>query len=129
MGKWAHDDVLDALLNEIADNVTRLFVCSSQPTTYQEASADFMLAEKTLTPGNGNGVFTNADGDSSGRKSTVAAQAIAAASASGTATHIALADSANSKLLYVTTTGSNYSVTSGQPVNVNAFKITVPDPT
>lgn len=128
MGKWAHDDVMDALLNEIVDNATRLFVCSSQPATYAEASSDFMLAEQIVTPGDGNGDFDLADGDSSGRKATVAAQAITAAAAGGTATHVALADQANSKLLYVTETGSSYAVTSGQPVNVDEFDITVPDP-
>lgn len=128
MAKWAHDDVMDALLEAIAA-ADRLFVCNDQPATYAEASADMMLAEQTLTPGDGNGDFTLDDGDSSGRKATVAAQVIASADATGTANHVALADSANSKLLYVTTTPSSYSVTSGQPVNVDEFDITVPDPT
>lgn len=33
MGKFTHDDVLDAALNEIKTNATRICVCSAQPTT------------------------------------------------------------------------------------------------
>lgn len=128
MGKWAHDDVLNASLNAIADNATRMFVCSGQPTTYQEASSDLMLAQQVLTPGDGNGDFTLGDGNSTGRKLTVAAQTIASASNSGTANHVAFADSVNSKLLAVTECSSSYAVTSGQPVNVQEIVIDNPDP-
>ena len=33
MGKFTNDDVLDASINEIKNNATRICVCSAQPTT------------------------------------------------------------------------------------------------
>lgn len=127
MGKWINDDALDAGLKAVIDNCNKLFLCSAQPTTYAEASSDFALAEQDLTTGDGNGDYTIADGDSSGRKATVAAQQIASADADGTATHVALCDSANSKLWYVAITGTSFPVVSGQPVNVDAFAVNFAD--
>lgn len=127
MGKFANDDVLDALLAEIAtgDEIT---VCSAEPTTYTEAHTTYKLADGSLTPGNGNGDFTIGDGDASGRKLTVAQQGPLAIDASDTATHIAITDTANSKLLAVTTC-TGQSLTSGGTVTVPAFDIEVADPT
>jgi hypothetical protein len=127
MGKWFHNDVLDASLKEIIDNCTRVFMCSGQPTTYQEASVDLMLAAIVVTPGAGNGDFTIGDGDSSGRKATLLEQSVAASN-TGTANHVAFGDSANSKLLAVTELNSSYALTSGQTVALEAVDITNPDP-
>lgn len=68
-----------------------------------------------------------ANGDTNGRKLTVAQQATITVDSSGTAQHIALADSANSKLLYVTTCTSQ-ALTSGNTVTVPAWDIEIADP-
>lgn len=127
MGKFFHDDVLDATLNEVADNGDKMFVCTAQPTTYTEASVTYVLATITLTVGDGNGDYTVADDGTSGRKLTVAAQSAASVTANGTATHVAIGDSGNSKVLAVTTTTSQ-SLTSGGTVDVPTFDLTVNDP-
>lgn len=127
MAFWASDYVLQGGLERIAE-ADRLFVCSGQPTSYQEASSDLMLAQKAVVPGDGNGSFTIEDGDSTGRKVTVSAQSISAASASGTGDHVALADSANARVLWVAPLASSVAIVSGNPVNVPAFKVTAPDP-
>lgn len=129
MAKWAHTDVLDAKLKYIADNGTRLFVCSAQPTTYAEASSTYMLAQKVMTVGDGNGHYTVGAGAVNGRRVTVAAQAGVTVSNSGTANHVAIADSVNSKLLVVTTLPQAFAVVQGGQVNVPAFDLTSPDPT
>jgi len=127
MAKSAHDDVLDALLNYIADNCKRITVCSTQPTTYTEGNATYALADVTTTEGVGGGDFTLANGDTNGRKLTVASQADIDIDSSGTAQHIALLDVDNSKLLYVTTCTSQ-ALTDTGTVTIPAFDIEIADP-
>ena len=128
MGKSVNNDVLDAMLDYIADNGDILTVCSTEPTTYTEATATYKLADVTLTKGDGNGDYTIGEGDTSGRKLTVAEQANFDVATSGTAQHVAICDSVNSKLLYVTTCTSQ-ALTAGNQVTVPAWDIEVADPT
>lgn len=123
MAKSVHDDVLDGALNILKNNATRLTVCSTQPTTYTEGNSTYALADVTIDTGD----FTNANGDTSGRKTTVGAQSSVPVDTTGTALHIALLDVANTKLLYVTTCTSQ-ALTSGNTVNVPAFDIEIADP-
>ena len=123
MGKSVHDDVLDAAHDEIINNCTRMVACSSEPTTFAEANATYKLADVTLDSGD----FTKADGDTSGRKVTVAAQSGVTVDNSGTFGHVALLDVANSKLLYVTT-GTSQALTAGNTVDFPAWDIEIRDP-
>lgn len=127
MAAFADDYTLEGNLERIAEG-TRLFLCNDLPTTYAEASADMMLAQATLTPGDGNGDFAIADGASSGRKVTLEGRQIASASASGSATHYAICDNANSRVLWAKELSSQISVTSGNPVDIEDIVITTPDP-
>lgn len=124
MGKSVHDDVLDGALNILKNNVTRQTVCSAQPTTYAEGNSTYALADVTLSSSD----FTNANGDSSGRKTTVGAKTGVTVDVSGTVTHAALLDVANSKLSYVTTTVSQ-AVGAGGTVDIGSWKIEISDPT
>lgn len=124
MGKAAPNSTLDALLAEIATAVT-LTVCSAEPANFAGISS-VALAEATLTAGDGNGDYTIADGDTDGRKVTVAQQADLPIDASGDATHIALDDGTD--LIYVTTC-TLQSLTSGGTVTVPAWDVEVADPT
>ena len=126
MAKIVHDDVLDGALNIIKNNCTKMTACSSQPTTYTEGNATYALADVTLASGD----FANANGDTSGRKTTVAAKSSVMIDTSGTATHVALLDVANSKLLYVTTCTSQALTANGSnTVNFPAWDIEIADPT
>ena len=120
MAKRVHNDVLDAMLNKIGTSTT-LTVCSAEPTTRTEAVTTYKLADQTIDSGD----FTVADGDTSGRKVTVAEQADVPIDSTGTATHIALCDATN--VLYVTTCTSQ-ALTSGGTVTVPAWDIEVADP-
>lgn len=124
MGKKADNSVFDAMLDKIA-TATRLVVTSAEPANFAGIAA-VALADVTLTAGNGNGDYTIADGDTSGRKITVGAQSSFPVDASGTATHVCLDD--GSTLLYVTTCTSQ-ALTSGNTVSTPAFDIEVADPT
>lgn len=124
MAKWANDNFMDAALDYAATG-NIMTVCTAQPTNRTEAVTTYALADIALTPGDGNGDFTIANGDTSGRKLTVAQQADVPIDASGTATHVAICDGTN--LLYVTTCTSQ-SLTSGNTVTFPAWDIEVADP-
>lgn len=125
MAKAAHDDVMDGALNVIKNNVTRMTACSAQPLTFAEGDATYALADVTMASTD----FTIANGDTSGRKATVAAKSSVVIDATGTATHIALLDVTNSKLLYVTTcTSLALTAGGGNTVNFPAWDIEIADP-
>lgn len=123
MAKSIHDDVLDAALEYLEENGDEINVCSAQPTTYAEAHTTYMLAQHTLTTADS----VVANGDSSGRKITWSQQADITITNSGTATHVAVVDTGNSKLLLVTTCTSQ-ALTSGNTVTIPTFDDEIADP-
>lgn len=124
MAKFTDDSVLDAALAKVA-TATRMVVTSAQPANFAGIAA-VALADVVLTAGVGNGDYTTAAGDTSGRKLTVAAQSSVPVDASGTATHVCLDD--GTTLLHVTTVTSQ-ALTSGNTVNVGAFDVEFADVT
>jgi len=120
MSKFAAQSVLDALLDKVATG-TRVDVCSSQPTTYAQATSTYSLANATLSSGD----FTKAAGSPSGRQVTIASKTGVSIGTSGTVTHLAVTDGTN--LLYVTTVTSQV-LTSGNTLTIPAWKVTVSDP-
>lgn len=124
MGKVANDLFMDAAFDWLSGSAVRLAVCSSEPANFAAISGA-TLAEATITSGD----FTKANGDTSGRKVTVAAQSAISVTASGTANHLVLHDNA-SQLMYVTT-ATDLALTSGggNTVSTPAWDITIPDPT
>lgn len=126
MAKTTADRVLDAALNIVKNNDTRMIACSAQPTTYAEANATYALADVTMASGD----FTVANGDVSGRKLTVAAKTGVLIDTSGTATHVALVDVTGTLLDVVTTCTSQALTANGSnTVNFPAFDIEIADPT
>lgn len=123
MGLAIADGVLDAALGQVASG-TRLTVCSAEPANFAGIAA-VLLAEVTLTAGDGNGDYVISDGDASGRKVRVAGQSAIPVDATGTATHVAIDD--GTTLLAVTTCDSA-AITSGGNVSVPAFDLEVGDP-
>lgn len=124
MAKKVDDSVFDAMLAKIATG-NIMHVCSAEPANHAGIAA-VSLADIALTAGDGNGDYTIANGDVSGRKLTVAQQASVPIDANGTATHIAISD--GTTLLAVTTCTSQV-LTSGGTVTIPAFKAEVTDPT
>lgn len=120
MAKAVDNTVLDAAFG-IVDNAIRMAVCSSEPANYA-AIAGVTLAQATMAGGD----YTIADGDTSGRKVTVAAKSGVSITASGTATHIVLHDNSSTRI-YVTTCASQ-ALTSGGTVDIGSWKIEIADP-
>jgi hypothetical protein len=124
MAKAIPDAILDKTLDEIA-TATRMVLCNAQPTTYTEANATFALADVTM----GGGDFTKANGDTSGRKVTVAAKSGVLIDTSGTGNHIALVRVSDTTLIYVTTCSSQAVTANGSnTVNFPAWDIELADP-
>lgn len=125
MAKKVDNSVLDAALNEIKNNCTRMVVCSGEPADYTAANTGGgdNLGDVTMAGTD----FTVADGDTSGRKVTVASKSSVNVDVTGTATHVALLDVANTLLLYVTTCTSQ-ALTSGNTITFPAWDIEIADP-
>jgi Flp pilus assembly protein TadG len=122
MGKTLADAVFDGASAIIAA-CTRIDVTSDTSTP---ANLTNTLANTAMTAGLGNGDYTAADGDSSGRKVTTTQKSAVSVTASGDAKHIVLSVGGVIKL---TTTCTTQTLTSGNTVTIPAFKCEFADPT
>lgn len=125
MAKFVPDATLDRFLATIADDALRVHICSTQPTTYAEATTTYNLGTVTTTAGAGNGDWTIGNGDTSGRKLTLVQQTGVSITATGTAAHIAITDATDT--LYAVTTCTSQAVTSGNTATINTFDIEIQD--
>ena len=123
MGKQAPDATIDSMFDYI-DQCNIMHVCSAEPANYAGIAA-VSLADVALTPDTD---FTKANGDTNGRKVTIAAKTGVTVDNSGTATHIAIARTNDTTLRYVTTCTSQV-LTAGNTVNIPSWDIEVADPT
>ena len=123
--KFTHDDVLDAALNVIKTNATKMTACSAYCDTYAEGNSTYALADVTIDSGDFTGPADDAGG---GRKVTIGAQSDVDIDATGTASYICLLDVSNTKLLHCGTC-TDLALVSGQKVNFPAWDITFDDPT
>lgn len=123
MGKKADNAFYDAALGWLQSGMVRMAACSAEPANYAGIAA-VRLAETTLASGD----FTIANGDTSGRKVTIAAKSGVSISASGTANHIVLHN--NSSILGYVTTCTALPLTSGagNTVNFPSWKIEIAAP-
>jgi len=128
MGMSVHNDVLDGALAVISANADRESACEGEPTTYEHATSLKGVATGKAGSIKSDPGFTGpAEGDVSGRKLTVDQNAGVAVGATVTADHVALADSVNSKLLFVTTCTEQV-LTSGNTCTFPAWDIEIADP-
>lgn len=116
----AHNAVFASGLNVLRDQVTAMYICSGGVSEVASAIAR-QLARHVLTSAD----FTLADGDTSGRKITIAAQAAISIANSGNADHIALS---NGVTMFYTTQAVSQALTAGGTVDVPAFDIEFRDP-
>ena len=123
MADFLHDDVFDNGLNVLTNNVENLYICSTLPTTFAEASSTYKLGTKA-TPTIG----APADRASGGREVTVSAITDGDVQADGTAGFYALTDDSASKLLAQGDLNATQGVTNLNAFTLTAFKIGIPDP-
>ena len=102
-------------------------LCSAEPADYTAATVTLALADAVMTPGDGND-YTIADGAPDGRSVTMAAKNGETVDANGDVTHEAVVDTANTRLLRVTTVPSQ-TLTAGNQVNMGSWAARIADPT
>lgn len=118
------DYIFDAALAVLDTQANRLDICSQEPTTYTQAITTYSLGNKV-----GITVSAPADRSPTGRKVTVSAITDGSVSANGTATHWALVDTGNSRLLATGALASSQAVTSGNQFTLAAFDVGIADAT
>lgn len=119
---YLNDRVLDNGLTVLDTEATRLDICSQEPTTYAEATSTYTLGNKTSLS-----IGAPADRTPSGRKVTVAAISDGTVTGTGTATHWAIVDTGNSRLLATGALSASQSVTSGNTFTLTSFDLGIPD--
>lgn len=118
------DRVYDNGLTVLDTEANRIDICSSEPTTYSAATSSASLGNTTSIT-----ISAPTDGDTSGRKVTVSAISGASVTGTGTATHFAITDTSNTRLLATgSLSGGGQSVTSGNTFSLTALDIEIPDP-
>lgn len=133
MTKTVLDAALDAALDYIASRADLLTLCVAVPGTYADATTlttngGLMVARSALTEGTGGGDFSLGDGTGSGRRLSVAARALVAAEATGTANHLALVDQGSGTLMAVTELTEPVAMTIGTRVGIRSFGAEIADP-
>lgn len=113
--------VFDSGLSTLTTNGTRIDICSTEPTTYTEATSTYTLGTDTITIG------SPADRTGGGREVTVGAVSDASVTGSGTAAYYAITNGTDT--LYATgDLTTSQVVTSGNTFSLGSFTIGIPDP-
>lgn len=115
------DRVLDFGLNVLDTEANRLDICSSEPATYAAATGSASLGNKTPLS-----IGPPAARAPSGRRVTVAAIADGSVTATGTATHWAITDTVNGRLLATGALAASQLVTNGNTFTLGAFDAGIP---
>ena len=119
---YINDYVLDAALSKFDTEANRLDICSQEPTTYTEATSTYTLGNKTSLS-----VGAPADAAPNGRKVDVATFSDGSVNGTSTATHWAMVDTGNSRLLATGSLSASQAVTSGNTFSIGTFAIRIPD--
>jgi hypothetical protein len=115
------NNVLDFGLNRLHTNANSIYICSTVPTTYVQATTTFSLGNASIAAGTLFGTMAN--GSPTGRIVNSAVVSAGAVTAAGTPVCWAVVDSVNSDLM-ATGPGSGFTaVTSGQTWQLASFDI------
>ena len=117
------DEVFDDGLQTLIDNCENLYICSSQPTTFIEASVTYKLGTKAAPT-----ITGPADRAAGGREVTIPAFSDGVVDADGTAAWFALCDNSASLLQISGNLGASQAVTNGNPFSLTEMKVGLPDP-
>lgn len=118
------DYILDAALSILDTEADRLYITSQEAITYTEATSTYALGVK-------NPIEVNAPQDRTptGRSVTTVAFSDGTVTGTGTATHYAIVDSVNSRLLVTGPLTASQAVTAGNVFSLTAIEIGIADPT
>lgn len=122
MAKRISSQLLDLALNEVRNTGNLMVGCPSEPASFGAAQSS-KLVETTMAPAD----YTIGAGSPSGRRVTTAAKNSLTPLANGTVNHIAILDTAGSRLLLVTTCPAQ-AVTITGSVNIQSLTLDIRDP-
>lgn len=129
MGKATADAVFDAALGIVKSSTNAVCVCTSEPTTYSQATSTYKLAQGTITSANWAAIANYTSGSTTGRYTYFTGKSSISVTGSGTAAHVAWVSTSATALRLVTTCSSQV-LTSGNKVNVpGSIDVIFVDPT
>ena len=118
-----NDRVFDNGLSVLDTEANKILLTSQEATTYTEANATYALGNSTSLS-----IAAPSDKSGGGREVVVAAISDGSITDTGSATHYAIVDTSNSRLLATSSLSSYQSVTSGNYFTLASFTIGIPDP-
>lgn len=120
---FLNDRVFDNGLTVLDTEANKITITSAEAATYAEANASLALGNSTSLS-----IGAPKDRTGGGREVVVAAISNGSVTANGTATHYAIVDTVNSRLLAAGSLTASQVVTSGNSFTLSSFTIGIPDP-
>ena len=117
------DRVLDNGLTVLDTEANRVDITSAESTTFAEATSSQTLGNTTSIT-----ISAPADRTGGGRKVTLSAISGGSVTGTGTATHYAITDTTNSRLLVTGALTASQSVTTGNTFSLESLDVGIPDP-
>jgi hypothetical protein len=117
------DRVYDNGLSVLDTEANKILLTSQEATDYTGANVTFALGNSTSLS-----IAAPSDRTGGGREVVVAAVSDGSVTATGTATHYAIVDTVNSRLLATGSLTTSQSVASGNTFSLGSFTIGIPDP-
>jgi len=117
------DRVLDNGLTVLDTEANAVHITSQEATSYTDATSTSTLGNTTSIT-----ISAPADRTGGGRKVTLSAISGGSVTATGTATHYAIVDTTNSRLLVTGSLTASQSVTTGNTFSLEALDVGIPDP-
>lgn len=118
-----NDRVFDNGLTVLDTEANAIHITSQEATTYANATSTYTLGNSTSLS-----IGAPQDRSGGGREVVVAAITDGSVTGTGTATHYAIVDTVNSRLLATGTLAASQSVTSGNTFTLSSVTIGIPDP-
>jgi|TARA_R110000765_G_scaffold274845_2_gene373285 hypothetical protein len=118
-----NDRVFDNGLTVLDTEANKIIITSQEATTYTEANSTYALGDSTSLS-----IGAPADRSGGGREVTVAAITDGSVTGTGTATHYAIVDTVNTRLLATSTLTASQAVTTGNTFTLSSVAIGIPDP-
>lgn len=115
--------VFDNGLSVLDTEANKILLTSQEATDYTGANVTFALGSSPSLS-----VAAPSDRTGGGREVVVAAISDGSVTATGTATHYAIVDTVNSRLLATGSLTTSQSVASGNTFSLGSFTIGIPDP-
>lgn len=115
------DYVLDNGLTVLDTEANKILITSAEATTYTQANATYALGNSTTLS-----IGAPSARSGGGRQVTIAAITDGSVTATGTATHYAIVDTASSRLLATGSLSASQAVTSGNTFTLSSAVIGIP---